>query len=554
MPLLTFCLMVSVRDKFFWQLFDQKTNKVEKYRNLRPEKDNIHGIGFNHKNKEVDMRILLLYPKHPDTFWSFKHALKFISKKAVHPPLGLLTVAAMLPVKWEKRLVDMNVTTLNDQDLQWADYVFISAMIVQKQSVADIITRCKRSGTKIVAGGPLFTAGYEDFDDVDHLVLNEAEITLPLFLADVEKGRAKHLYKSKEFPDIQRTPTPLWELADMKKYVSMNIQYSRGCPFNCEFCDITTLYGRMSRTKSKDQIVTELEKMYSQGWRGSIFFVDDNFIGNRKKLKLDVLPAIIDWMKKKKYPFKFSTEASINLADDEKLMLMMIKAGFEGVFVGIETPDEGSLLECNKSQNQNRNLVACVKKIQKYGLQVHGGFIVGFDNDSTSIFARQIEFIQKSGIITAMVGLLNAPRGSNLYKRIKEEGRLLKDTSGDNTDFSTNIIPKMGLEKLTKGYKKIISGIYSPKPYYARVREFLREYKPLEKRVCRLHFGHLRYHSGYAGAFIKSIWSLGIMDKERTHYWKLFFWSLFRRPQLLHMAIAFSIYGFHFRKIFGNYL
>lgn len=500
------------------------------------------------------MKALLVYPKYPDTFWSFKHALKFISKKALHPPLGLLTVAAMIPGKWEKRLVDMNAAMLTDEELEWADYVLISAMIVQKESAKEIITRCNKLGVKIIAGGPLFTAEYKDFEGVDHLVLNEAEITLPLFLEDLEQGKAKHLYTSEQFPEIARTAIPLWGLVNMKKYMSMTIQYSRGCPFNCEFCDITTLYGHRSRTKGKDQILAELEKLYSRGWRGSVFFVDDNFIGNRKKLKSDILPAIIDWMKKRKYPFNFSTEASIDLSDDEKLMRMMIRAGFEGVFVGIETPNEESLVECNKFQNRNRDLVACVKRIQKFGLEVHGGFIVGFDNDPASIFQRQIEFIQKSRIITAMVGLLNAPRDSRLYKRIEKEGRLLKDISGDNTDFSTNIIPKMGYEKLAKGYKSIISGIYSPRPYYERVREFLREYKPLEKRVFRLHFGHLRYHFGYVGAFFKSIWSLGIIDKERIHYWKLVFWSLFRRPQLLPMAIGYTIYGFHFRKVFESCL
>lgn len=500
------------------------------------------------------MKILLVYPEYPDTFWSFKYALQFISKKAVHPPLGLLTVAAMLPAEWEKRLIDMNVASLSDKDLDWADYVFISAMIVQKQAATDIITRCKESGIKVVAGGPFFTAGYHDFAGVDHLVLNEAEITLPLFLKDLAKGEAKHIYRSKEFPDIGKTPVPMWDLIDMKKYVSMTIQYSRGCPYNCEFCDITNLYGRRSRTKSKNQIVTELEQLHSQGWRGNVFFVDDNFIGNRTKLKYDVLPGIIDWIKKTKYPFNFSTEASIDLSDDETLMKMMIKAGFDGVFVGIETPDEESLAECNKSQNRNRDLVASVKKIQKFGLQVHGGFIVGFDNDSTSVFKRQIDFIQKSRIITAMVGILNAPRGTNLYKRIEQEGRLLKETSGDNTDFSTNIIPKMGFEKLSLGYQNIINGIYSAKPYYERVRDYLREYKPLEKRVFRLHLGHLRFHFGYAGAFFKSTWSLGIRDKERIHYWKLLFWSMFRRPHLLHIAIASSIYGFHFRKVFAAHL
>jgi len=493
------------------------------------------------------MKILLVYPKYPDTFWSFKYALKFISKKATQPPLGLLTVAAMLPKEWEKKLVDMNVNILKDKDLEWADYVFISAMSIQKASVKELIVRCKKMGLKTVAGGPLFTTGYEEFEDIDYLVLNEAEITLPPFLADLKNGCAKHIYSSKERPDIGKTLIPLWELTNMKKYVSMNIQYSRGCPFNCEFCNISALYGHKVRTKSKAQILAELEDLYSQGWRGDLFFVDDNFIGNKRRLKREILPAIIEWMERKRHPFSFNTEASIDLSDDEELMQLMVKAGFSSVFVGIETPNEESLAECNKLQNRNRDLVACVKKIQKFGFQVQGGFIVGFDSDPPSIFERLSAFIQESGIVSAMVGLLNAPRDSKLYKRLVKEGRLLKDVSGDNTDFSINFIPKMDYEILIKGYKRIISRIYSPEPYYKRVREFLRDYKPLGKRTFRFHFSYL-------GAFLKSILFLGIIEKERIHYWKLFFWSLFRRPQLFQLAITFTIYGFHFRKIFGNYL
>ena len=500
------------------------------------------------------MKALLVYPNYPDTFWSFKHALKFISKKAVHPPLGLLTIASMLPDEWEKRLRDMNVEALEDKDLEWADYVFISAMAVQKESIKEIVHRCKKRGVKIVAGGPLFTAAHEDFKGIDHFVLNEAEITLPFFLADLEKGIAEHIYTSDEFPDVRQTPIPRWDLAPMKKYVSMNIQYSRGCPFNCEFCDITVLYGCRVRTKDKEQILRELESLYSTGWRGSVFFVDDNFIGNRGKLKRDILPAIIEWMKKRKHPFTFSTEASINLSDDEELMQMMVQAGFDAVFVGIETPDQESLAECNKFQNRNRDLVGCVKKIQKFGLRVRGGFIVGFDNDSPSIFERQIDFIQKSGIITAMVGILNAPRGTRLYKRVVQEGRLLEDISGDNTDFTTNIDPKMGFEKLNNGYRRVISGIYSPKPYYDRVKSFLREYRPSKRRPLHFHPGHIRFHFGYSAAFFKSIWSLGIRDRERVHYWKLLFWSMFRRPSAFPMAITYAIYGFHFRKVFQSCL
>ncbi|MDY0094151.1 MAG: B12-binding domain-containing radical SAM protein [Candidatus Vecturithrix sp.] len=500
------------------------------------------------------MNILLVYPKYPDTFWSFKHALKFIAKKAVHPPLGLLTVAAMLPEEWEQKLIDLNVAPLHDRDLAWADYVFLSAMVVQKESVQNIIARCQHVGVKIVAGGPLFTSEHENFPAVDHFVLNEAELTLPAFLEDVKKNQARPVYTADRFPDITDTPIPRWDLVKMKRYASMNIQYSRGCPFQCEFCDITVLYGHHVRTKRTDQIVAELESLYRQGWRGSVFFVDDNFIGNKSVLRDDVLPAIIDWMKRRKYPFTFSTEASINLADDDDLMRLMVQAGFDAVFVGIETPNEDSLAECAKIQNKHRDLIACVKKIQNIGLRVRGGFIVGFDHDTPSIFERQIEFIQQSGIITAMVGLLNAPRGTRLYKRVVRENRLMQDTSGDNTDCSTNFIPQMGYDTLLAGYKQIISGIYAPQPYYERVKTYLQDYRPLGKSIFHFHLGHLRFHFGYAGALFKSIVFLGIQDKDRIYFWKLFFWSLLRRPRLFAQAITYAIYGYHFRKVFENYL
>jgi radical SAM superfamily enzyme YgiQ (UPF0313 family) len=323
----------------------------------------------------------------------------------------------------------------------------------------------------------------------------------------------------------------------------MNIQYSRGCPFNCEFCNITALSGRKPRTKDKEQILSELEMLCSHGWRGGVFFVDDNFIGNKTRLKKQLLPAMIEWMKKRKPPFSFFTEASVDLSDDEELMVLMVKAGFDTVFVGIETPNEESLVECSKFQNKNRDLIACVKKIQKFRLEVQGGFIVGFDNDPVSIFERLIGFIQESGIVTAMVGLLNAPRGSRLHQRLTKEGRLLKDMSGDNTDFSVNFIPKMNYEVLISGYRRILNTIYSPKHYYPRVMKFLREYDPLRKRMSRLRLTHY-------GAFFKSMLLLGIMGKERIYYWKLLFWSLLIRPRLLPMAVTFSIYGFHFRKVF----
>jgi radical SAM superfamily enzyme YgiQ (UPF0313 family) len=491
------------------------------------------------------MKILLVYPDFPNTFWSYKHALKFISKKASFPPLGLLTVAAMLPHEWEKKLLDMNTEALGEKDLEWADFVFISAMSVQKKSVRYIIDMCKKLGVKTVAGGPLFTAWYDDYEDVDYLVLNEAEITLPLFLGDLKKGKTKHIYTSDEWADVEKTPVPLWELIDMKKYASMNIQYSRGCPFNCEFCDIISLYGRTPRLKAREQVIAELEALYNTGWRESTFFVDDNFIGNKEKLKREILPAVIDWMEKKEYPFRFFTEASINLSDDEELMKLMVRAGFNMVFIGIETPNEESLAECNKYQNKGRNLMESIKICQKFGLQVQGGFIVGFDNDPYSIFDTLISFIQESGIVTAMVGLLNAPRGTKLYERLAEEGRILNSMSGDNTDFSINFIPKMEYETLVNGYKKVLSAIYSPKYYYDRIMRFFKEYNPVQQRV------RPTININQIPALLKSIFRLGVFGKERLYYWKLFFWALFKRPRLFPMAITFAIYGYHYRKIFN---
>jgi radical SAM superfamily enzyme YgiQ (UPF0313 family) len=488
------------------------------------------------------MKILLVYPQYPDTFWSFKHALKFISKKAALPPLGLLTVAAMLPASWEKKLVDMNVSKLTEGQIKWADYVFIGAMAVQKESVKTVIERCKKLGAKIVAGGPLFTTEYKEFDDVDYLVLGEAEATLQPFLSDMANGIANHIYTHEERPNMDATPIPLWSLVDMKNYSSMSLQYSRGCPFDCEFCDIVLLNGHNPRTKSKNRLIAEMDALYENGWHGSVFIVDDNFIGNKKKLKTEILPALLEWRKAKKYPFALYTEASINLADDDELIKMMVAAGFDVVFIGIETPNEKSLVECTKVQNQNRDLVASVKKLQSYGLEVQGGFIVGFDNDTESIFQNQIDFIQKSGIVTAMVGLLNAPTGTKLHHRLNSEDRLIKSFTGNNTDFSLNFIPKMDVGKLTAGYKRILNTIYSPKQYYERIRTFLKVYKPPRTKPGKVQ----RYH---IQAFLSSIWFLGISGNGKRQYWKLFWTYLLQSPPKFVRFITLTVYGYHFHKV-----
>ncbi len=486
------------------------------------------------------MNILLIYPEFPDTFWSFKHALKFIRKKASFPPLGLLTVAAMLPPEWSKRLVDVNVTKLADEDLAWADYAFIGSMVVQRTSAQQIIGRCKETGVKVVAGGPLFTSEHEQFENVDHFVLNEAELTLPSFLEDLKNNCARRVYSTPHFADIRKTPAPLWELADLRQYASMSIQYSRGCPYHCEFCNVTSLFGRSPRTKSAEQIIAELDSFYRMGWRGPVFFVDDNLIGNKKCLKNELLPALIKWQSEH-VPLPFNTEVSINLADDESLMRMMSEAGFDAVFVGIETPDTDSLAECNKKQNKNRNLIEDVRRIQRYGLQVQAGFIVGFDNDTPSIFQRQIDFIQKSGIVSAMIGLLQAPAGTRLYERLKREGRLLGQMSGDNGDGTTNIIPTMDIDIFREGYKNILRHIYSPENYYQRIKTFFREYKA-PKIKAHFQFNHIL-------ALFRAIYHLGILDSKRTHFWKLLLWTCFHRRELLPLSVTLAVYGYHFRKI-----
>lgn len=486
------------------------------------------------------MNVLLIWPEFPDTFWSFKHALKFIDKTASNPPLGLVTVAAMLPEDWNLRLVDINIQPLLPGDIQWSDMVFLSAMTVQRESVIKVIDEVKAAGKPIAAGGPLFSGEWQEFPSVDYFILNEAEITLPPFLADFARGTAQRVYSTSEYADLTHTPVPLWDLIQMDQYDSMSIQFSRGCPYNCDFCNVTALLGHRPRLKTSAQIIAELDKLYQLGWRRNIFFVDDNFIGNKKVLKEDVLPALIQW-RKGKDGCLFLTEASINLADDEELMRMMTDAGFISVFVGIETPNEESLAECHKSQNKGRNLLENVKKLQQAGLQVMGGFIVGFDSDTASIFQRQIDFIQSSGIVTAMVGLLQAPFGTQLYQRLEKEGRLVKEMSGDNTDGTTNIIPMMDSDLLHSGYRDLIRELYSPKVFYQRIRNFLRVYNPVHAPV------HLQKQE--IAAFFRSIYWLGIRGNERKYYWQLFFWSLLFEPKKFPLAVTFTIYGYHFRAI-----
>jgi radical SAM superfamily enzyme YgiQ (UPF0313 family) len=486
------------------------------------------------------MRILLVYPQTPDTFWSFKHVLRFISKRAAFPPLGLLTVAAMLPRDWDVRLVDTNVKRLKNKDLLWADYVMISAMIVHRGSVREIVERCRKLSKTIIAGGPLFTTGHASFPHIPHFVLGEAEDIMPRLVEDLKAGTLRRYYQSPARPDITRTPVPRWDLVDLRHYATRAVQFSRGCPFDCEFCDIVVMNGRVPRTKTPAQLVEELETLRRRGWKDMVFIVDDNFIGN-KTLTKALLREMIPWRGRVRADMGFLTEASVNLADDTELCELMVQAGFKKVFLGIETPSVESLEECRKLQNRRRDLVATVKILQRFGFEVMGGFIIGFDHDPRDIFKRQFEFIQRTGVVTAMVGLLTALPETRLHQRLKREGRLEGETTGNNTDAVLNFKPKLNREFLVSGYRNLMKRLYEPRTYYQRIQIFLKDHRPSGP--------HLRLSWSDCQAFLKSFWLLGIWYRGRVPYWRFFWSTLLRRPRQFRHAIELAIIGHHFRRV-----
>lgn len=487
------------------------------------------------------MKALLIYPEYPNTFWSYKYALTFINKKASLPPLGLLTVSSLLPESWDKKLVDMNVSKLENEDINNADIILISAMIVQADSVKDVIAKAKQFGKFIVAGGPLFSTSYKEFPEVDCFVLNEGEVTIPMFLKDLDGGKIKHIYASSLKPDISKTPIPDWSILKKENYASMAIQVSRGCPYSCDFCDIIVMNGRIPRFKEPQQVIAELDAIYNTGWRSSVFIVDDNLIGNRKKIKV-ILTEISKWMKIHNRPFCLSTEASITVADDIEIIELLKESNFSGLFVGIETPDEDSLRSCGKIQNTGKDLNDKVKFLQRNGLEVKGGFIIGFDTDNSQTFGKMISFIQKSGIVTAMVGLLHALPKTKLYKRLNKEGRILSKATGNNTDSTLNFIPVINKDILLDGYKRVLDTIYSPKMYYNRIIIYLKEYKEFA-RGSSLSFSIL------TKAITKAIWLLGITGKGKMYFWKMVFWTVLHKPGLISEAITQSIYGYHYRTV-----
>ncbi len=485
------------------------------------------------------MNVLLVYPEYPDTFWSFKHALPFLGKRSAYPPLGLLTVSALLPRGWSKRVVDLNVRSLKDGELDWADVVFFSAMIVQGPSLREQIARCKLRGLRTVVGGPIASTQDPNLAEADHIVEGEAEELIAELASDLERGVARPHYKAPRLPDVTLSPLPELHLASLRRYGAMPLQYSRGCPFTCEFCDIIEIYGRRPRTKTPEQVCAELTQIYKLGWRGRVFLVDDNFIGNKKSVKV-LLPRLVEWMRDHKFPFSLVTEASLNLAEDLELLRLMREAHFTSVFLGIETPVAESLKETTKFQNLRMDLLESVRLIQSYGMEVMAGFIVGFDNDPPDVFERQIQFIREAAIPLSMVGLLSALPNTQLWRRLKAEGRLLKESLGSNTLLDMNFIPKMDAEKLLAGYRRILETIYSPGEYFQRVQAYLSELGAGARTP--IVFADVL-------AFLRSLWKQGLVSNYRKEYWKFVMQAAHRHRQHFDKAITLAIIGHHFFQL-----
>ena len=492
---------------------------------------------------------LLVYPAFATSFWSFKFALQYLGKKSSMPPLGLLTLANMFPQDYNLRLVDMNVRPLTDDDLQWADLVCTSTMIVQRTSLEHVIARAKRAGKPVVAGGPHPTSYWEDIEDVDYFLLGEVEATFPDFLHDLEHGTAQHLYVPQEKPAITQTPLPRYDLITMRDYGSMLLQFSRGCPFDCEFCDITKLYGRVPRTKTPEQMLAEFDLLYRLGWRGSLFLVDDNFIGNRRDA-LRLLRALIPWQRDRHYPFNLCTEASMNLVEYDELMETMVQAGFTSVFVGIETPTPAALIATKKKQNVRKDdpeyPLHAVHTLQEKGFEVMGGFILGLDGETPEVFDLHIEFIQHAAIAMAMEGLLTVLKGTDLYHRMAREGRLRGDTTGNNLDTQLNFVPEMPEEVLKAGYKRVLNTIYDRRleQYFARCWTLVQR---LDRRRAPTPMAtplRLPEMLRFAGASLRQL-----LSPQGPAYLRFLSRVLTRHPAMLREAVTLAAKGYHLRKI-----
>jgi radical SAM superfamily enzyme YgiQ (UPF0313 family) len=483
------------------------------------------------------MRVLLVNPLFPDSYWSGRHSLRFARRRCLLPPLGLITIAAMLPKDWQLRLIDLNVERLRDRDLRRADVVMLTGMIVQRDSLHDILRRCRRLGVRTVVGGPYATSLPDDLNEADHVVVGEGEEIVPILAADLAAGAAKPRYEEPDKPDLSVAPVPRFDLLRRRAYHQMSLQYSRGCPFTCEFCDIIVMYGRRPRTKTGAQVTAELEAITATGFTGDVFFVDDNFIGNKKMVKA-MLPEVAEWRKRSGTRLEFYTEASMNIADDNQLVDLMTAAGFTAVFIGIETPSPEALRETKKLQNLRRNLVDQVHGLLDRGLDVWAGFILGFDNDPPDIFDRMIKFVQNASIPYAMVGMLGALPNTPLYKRLRSEGRLRKEQTGDQFGL-TNVINKMSATQMIRGYRKVMETLYHPEVYFQRCRDNIARWKPLPGSKRKLVWRDLLT----AGRAVRG---QGLTGSYKRAYWRFLRWVARHHPAKLGRAIAQAAAGHHY--------
>ncbi len=490
------------------------------------------------------IKVLMVWPRFPSSFWSFQGMTNsLISEKSFQPPLSLITVAALCPKEWKIRLIDRAFEDLLDADILWADLVMVSAMQVQREDVREILGRARALGRRTMIGGPYASSEPEVLLSLaDHVVVGEPDEVFQQIVTDLETGAPRRLYTIHEKPDIHRTPVPRFDLLKIERYASMSVQFSRGCPFQCEFCDIITLYGRKPRTKSSSQVMAELDALVDLGWRKPIFMVDDNFIGNHK-LALEFAQELEQWQKAHDYPFVFYTEASIDLAQRPALIEAMVKANFFSVFVGIESPSKDSLREARKFQNLRQDPLDCIRFIQERGLWVMGGFIIGFDSDTEDIFERQVEFIERAAIPWAMVGFLQAPPTTPLYDRMVKEGRLVEHSVKSNF-LPPNFRTVLPLPVLLEGMRGTLLSIYSPSSFYDRAFRSLLHWK-----ICRYQ-GSPRYAVSYRlGVVMRSVWYQGIRSSYRKAYWKFLLQLLFRSsfcPQKLWLGFTILLSGQHF--------
>ena len=490
------------------------------------------------------MNVLLVYPLFPKTFWSYEKILELVNRKVLLPPLGLITVAAILPQEWNFKLVDRNVRTITEAEWQWADLVILSAMIVQKDDLLSLIKEAKQRGKKVACGGPYPTSVPEDPQSagVDYLILDEGEITLPMFVEAIAKAEPSGIFRTTEKPDITGTPVPRFDLLELDAYDSMSIQFSRGCPFQCEFCDIIVLYGRKPRTKTPAQLLAELDRLNELGWRRSVFMVDDNFIGNKRNVRL-LLQELKIWQLNHQYPFSFITEASVDLAADQELMDLMMECRFDAVFVGIETPDEESLQLTQKFQNTRSSLIEAVETITKTGLRVMAGFIIGFDGEKSGAGDRIVQFVKQTGIPATTFAMLQALPHTALSHRLEKEGRLRSGNGNINQTTLLNFVPTRPIEEIAREYVEAFCAIYEPNAYLDRVYSYYLKMgaprvKPPDRAPSWIDLKAL--------AIV--IWRQGFKRNTRWKFWHHLFSMIKKNPAVWEQYLTVCAHNEHFME------